>query len=249
MGYVFKLTFALLVAAAMTCGQALAFTQLYRFQYCSSILNPAERLVCYDNYALELGLPPPDSGSHVSASQHREGSWTVRTEAFSPDHPATTFAFTEGKVISQSTLSDLTMPTLIARCFDSKTELYMGFGSALPSKAGPTAHSVLYALNPKEEPRKETKLLGGDKAEKAKVKRVKGSMTFGERKPVDVMMNVTPDGRALFFPNPVSYIRQMRLSSVMLFTYTRKDAPPMEILFPLEGLASAIANVRDSCGW
>ena len=53
---------------------ASAFTQLYRFQYCSSMHIDKERLDCYDNYARELGLAPPGTGSHVSATQDREGS-------------------------------------------------------------------------------------------------------------------------------------------------------------------------------
>jgi hypothetical protein len=226
-----------------------AYTRMYRFQYCSAIADDAERLACYDNYAQEIGLPPPDADSLVSATQRHVGDWTIRTEAFSADHSAAIFAFTDGHVTSDAHVGAFGTPTLITRCFERKTELYIGFGTPLPLKTGSMEYSVLYVVNPADTGSAVEKKVLSLKPKETKRKRIQVELSLGDREPVTAMLRPSKEGRALFFPNPVSLIRQMKLSPTMRFVYKKENAPVMELFFSLEGMGEAIAPLRDSCGW
>lgn len=209
-----------------------AFTQLYRFQYCSSIPDRNDRLECYDNYALELGLPPPGKEGGISATQTTKGKWTVRGE--STLDSSTVFVFTEG-VSDYGHGRQMLVPTLVARCTNRTTELFLSFSSYFPVQVGPQEKSSLYAKQPS---------LG------AKTIQVASAMVkFEGRQGIQIDLTEGTDGRTYFFANPVSFIRQLENSPRMEFIGVSPNHQPLEAVFSLEGFETALEPLRKQCEW
>ena len=222
----------LLLPSLLPC-QVLAYTQLYRFQYCSSIQDEADRLDCYDNYARELGLNPGEGVGGVSASQSTSGFWTIRGE--STRDTATVFVFTEGSsTIGRASL--LVIPTLVARCSNRTTELFISFGAYFPVQVGPQEKSSLYSKQSKS---------GRGELDRGTATTV----TFDGREPMELQMNRSQDGKSYFFPNPVSFIRQLRTQKTMAFRLKSPDHAPLETSFKLVGIEKALEPLRKQCEW
>ncbi len=229
-----RLTLALAAALLFQGGLATAYTNLYRFQYCASVPDPGERLACYDNYAHELGLSAPIADGELSATQSRHGPWTVRGEATSDT--TSVFVFTEGTAVTYPPSGVPAIPTLVARCSDRETQLFVVFSSDFPVTVGPLEKSALYSVPAKPELGRSTPL-------------TTTTITFEGREPLDLAMRRSDDGRAFFFPNPVSFIRQMRKHNAVKFTYTPHGHPPMNAIFNLQSLDEALVNLRKACAW
>lgn len=228
-----KVLAAALFAPLLFAGAASAYTQLYRFQYCSSIPDKAERLACYDNYARELGLSPAEPTGGISASQKVQGRWTVRAETTRKTNSV--FVFTEGRLAKLPTKATI-IPTLVARCENRTTELFIGYGNFFPVEIGPEEKSILYT-----KPEKSTSL--------EKSKKLLASVRFDGGTPISVMMRPSQDGRGYFFSNPVSYIRQLRSHKLLEFHYEASEHPPLDTLFSLEGFEEALEPLRKQCEW
>lgn len=212
---------------------AAAYTQLFRFQYCASVPDKSERLACYDNYARELGLNPGKSTDGVSATQKSQGKWTVRAE--STRNANTVFVFTEGRTgFSHATPS--LVPTIVSRCENRTTELFVSFGAYFPVEVGPEEKSVLYSRPAKS---------GG----RDQVKPMAASIRFDGGKPQPVSLRRSVDGRSFFFPNPVSFIRQLRSHDKMDFRFESSGHPPMDTVFSLDGMDEALEPLRKQCEW
>jgi type VI secretion system protein VasI len=236
---------ALVVAVAvLTAAAASAYTSMFRFQYCAGIPSDKERLACYDNYALETGLKPPSEDLGLSASQMQFGRWTVRTETLAPAGTSSVFAFTEGKAAVFGIDGRPAVPTLVARCREGATELYVAFSPGFPAQAGPIDHSVLY-YKPKKSDNNPATMPGTDPAEQ----RVAATVRMDGGNPVEMFMRRSEDGLGFFFPNPVSNLTQMRRHESLDFTYSPKGHGQMTINFPLDGMGEAIRPLRDACSW
>lgn len=213
--------------------QAAAFTQLYRFQYCSSIPDGKERLDCYDNYARELGLAPPAANEDVSASQKVEGRWTIRSEATMDD--ASVFVFTEGSAAFAHGANVL-VPTLIARCREGKTELLVSFSSYFPVEVGPRKESALYV--------RPSKLTGSGSYDTTRA-----TIRFDGDAETEILLRANEDHRSFFFPNPVAYLRQMKSREEMSFSAISRDQKRLSTVFKMEGLDKALVPLRRQCEW
>lgn len=208
-----------------------AYTQLYRFQYCASLPDEVDRLYCYDNYAREMGLSPADSAGSISASQRTVGKWTIRGE--STAKTSSVFVFTEG-TSRYTHSSHMVVPTLVARCSDNTTDLFVYFGSYFPVQVGPQEQSALYTKYPQKE--------GGTDGRVVKIR-----FDAGEEMELEARENAA--GTAFFFPNPVSYLRRLRSSGSLSFSHSAPNHPGIDTTFSLEGMTEALAPLRKHCEW
>ncbi len=224
---------------------ALCYTELYRFQYCAAISADVARLDCYDNFAKELGLPAPTTDGTLSASQSRSGEWTVRAESLPPEETNNVFVFTEAKTVVHGFEGKPMVTTLVARCHANTTELYVAFGNSFPAQAGPLSQSVLY-LTQSGDAVGESDVIG---VHKKAPKRVRAKIALDGRLSLELMMRPSRDGWGYFFPNPVSFIRQMSKHERMKFTMSTGGGRTMTVDFDLEGMDGALEPLRNSCGW
>lgn len=228
-----KTKFAISLLLLLVASQAAAFTQLYRFQYCSSVPDGSERLQCYDNYARELGLVPPPDSEDISATQKVAGRWTIRGEATMDD--TSVFVFTEG-MAAFAHGANILVPTLIARCMEGRTELLVSFSSYFPVEVGPKKESSLYV--------RPARLQGSQG-----YSTLKGTVRFDDDAETEILFRTNDDHRAFFFPNPVSYLRQMKARGKMSFAAVARDHKRLNTVFELEGLDQALLQLRRQCEW
>lgn len=75
------------------------------------------------------------------------------------------------------------------------------------------------------------------------------TLRFDKEKAYDINMSQSTDGEALFFPEPISYIKKMLAHKKMLFRFTPFSSSPVITAFDLTGLGKAITPLQKSCGW
>jgi len=64
-----------------------------------------------------------------------------------------------------------------------------------------------------------------------------------------VLMAQSTDNKALFFPSPISSIRHMLGSRMLIVGFTPFNANPVTARFVVEGLEAAVKPLRASCRW
>lgn len=236
----FRLLAVFAAVAALTPATARAYTQMYRFQYCVGIASDKERLACYDNYAKELGLKPSGVDG-LSATQARHGRWTVRTETLHENDETTVFVFSEGKGRIFGIDGRPVLPTLVGRCGNDVTELYIAMSSGMPTQLGPTDHSVFYYTARKEGEKAADAPGAGDQ--------ILAKIRLDDSPPQELLLRRSSEGVGYFFPNPVSFLSQMRRNSRLEFSFTPAGHADVTVLFPLEGLDEALKPLREGCNW
>lgn len=93
---------------------------------CASITGPTERLACYDALATKLGvsggkavsIPPPSKGT---------GKWRSRVETSPIDDSKNVYLSLDSNDTISAMLGSA-RPTIIARCKENKTEVYVAWG-------------------------------------------------------------------------------------------------------------------------
>jgi type VI secretion system protein VasI len=64
-----------------------------------------------------------------------------------------------------------------------------------------------------------------------------------------VLASESTDHQALFFRDPIPFIRSLLKHQELLFGFTPFNSPAVETVFFLDGLSEAIKPLREACRW
>lgn len=110
-------------------------------------------------------------------------------------------------------------PTLILRCMEHKTELYIDVGTAASVESGDLYDGHTVRLRIDQRP------------------------SFSEK------WSESTDHEALFAPEPISLIRKIEHGDRLLFQFVPFNANPATTSFDTKGLSSHVDDLAKTCGW
>lgn len=171
----------------------------------------------------------PPAGRPASAAASRSAdtpqppplpsdNWHEETGTSRMDGSKTVILSLEGNEAIQGWL-DSHAPTLVLRCQEHKTALYVDVGTSASVEGGEQfdAHTVRLRID--QEP------------------------AFSEK------WTESTDSKALFAPEPVSLIRKMEHGDRLLFQFVPFNADPATTSFDIKGLAGRVGDLAKACGW
>ena len=122
-----KVSTAIVTTIIITCVATSARAQNEKVEIakCAAIAGPTERLTCFDALAKKLGVAAPRVSPAPSSGD--TGKWQVSAETSPIDDSKNVYAMLQ----AQETISSMlgrARPTLILRCKEKKTEVFINWG-------------------------------------------------------------------------------------------------------------------------
>lgn len=72
---------------------------------------------------------------------------------------------------------------------------------------------------------------------------------IGVNKAVTRRVETSTDGKAVFMPKPIQFIKDMEKSEAFLVRISPYSSIPLEIEFDISGLAGVDGELKNACGW
>jgi hypothetical protein len=215
-------------------------------QKCASIPKDSDRLLCYDTLSRKLGIPTASSDGTISTTQASYGKWILRNEGNSAEGSPSVFAFTYAE--KPMPRGSAAKPVMAVRCYQGVTELFLEIPPAGTSReAGGTPNLYVLPAQEKSSGDQGIIVIGEAQAQSGRTP-ARARLTQGNGKNIDMQLRPSDDKTAWFFPNPVSFISQIK-NSAKISIEGLSGMPTGKMVFDMDGFTDALTPLRNSCTW